>query len=209
MIVTNQPDLKEIEKRSYTSYHQDGLLDIFVGVYILAFSLGILMDVLWEFGFGMTMPAILVAVMLPMWIAAKRKITMPRIGFVKFGPQGTNKLLAIFLGLMIVGLGVFFAFTLFQNGRPQWLDIIFQNGLLVVGSGSLAICALFGYTMGLRRFYAYGLLTLIVLAVGQVMHIFFAYLLLPLGIIIMVTGIAMLIGFVRKHPLQGDKAIAD
>lgn len=207
--MTNQPNLKEIERRAYTSYHQDGLLDIFVGVYIAAFGLGIVADKVWGLDEGSIMPVIFVAVMLPIWIAAKRKITMPRIGFVKFGPQGKNQLMAVFLGLMFAGIGVWVAFTLFQNGRPPWLDIIFQNGLLVVGIGSLAVCILFGFTMGLSRLYAYGLLALIVLAVGHFMGIFFAYLLLPLGITVMVTGFALLIDFVRKYPLQGGKAIAD
>jgi hypothetical protein len=209
MIVTNEPDLKEIKQKAYMSYHQDGLLDIYVGVYVLGFGLGVFMDKIWEFGFGSIMPAILVAAVLPIWIAAKRKITMPRIGFVKFGSQGTKKLMAVFLGLFVAGLGVFFAFTLFQSGQSPWLGLFFQNGLIVVGIGSLVFCLLFGYSMGLKRLYAYGLLALIVLVIGHFLSIFFAYLLLALGITVMVAGFALLIGFVRKYPLQGEKAIAD
>jgi hypothetical protein len=206
--VENQPDLKEIEKRAYTSYHQDGLLDIFAGAYILAFGLGILTEVFWGLSFGSILPAISVAVMLPMWIAAKRKITMPRIGFVKFGIQSGMKFMAVLLGIMLTGVGVFFAITLFQGGRPLWLDVIFQYGLIFVGIGALAICSLFGYIAGLSRLYAYGLLALLVLGVGHFMGIFFAYLLLPLGITVMVTGFYLLIGFVRKYSLKGGKAIA-
>jgi hypothetical protein len=209
MTVTKEPNLKEIERRAYMSYHQDGLLDIFVGLYILGFGLGIYMDIIWEYGFGSIMPAILIAAVLPIWIAAKRKITMPRIGFVKFGARGSNKLFAIFLGLMVAGLGVFFAFTVFQGGHSPWLDLVFQNGLIIVGIGSLAVCLLFGYSMGLKRLYAYGVLALVALVIGHFMGIFFAYILLALGLMVMVTGFALLIGFVRKYPLQGDKAIAE
>jgi hypothetical protein len=209
--VTKEPNLKEIERRAYMSYHQDGLLDIFAGLYILGFGLGIYMDIIWEFGFGMIMPGILVAAVLPIWIAAKRKITMPRIGFVNFGIRGATKFTAFFIGLMVVGLGVFSVFTLatFQGGSRQWLDLIFQNGMLIVGFGSLAVCFLFGYSMGLKRLYAYGLIAVIVLVIGHFMGIFFAYILLALGLMVMVMGIALLIGFVRKYPLQGDKAIAE
>jgi len=193
------------------SYHQDGLLDIFAGLYILGFGLGSYADIIWESGFGMIMPAILIAVVLPIWIAAKRRITMPRIGFVNFGIRGASKITAFFIGLMVVGLGVFSVFTLatFQSGLRQWLDLIFQNGMLIVGFGSLAVCLLFGYTMGLKRLYAYGLISVIALVIGHFMGIFFAYILLALGIMVMVTGFALLIGFVRKYPLQGVKAIAD
>ena len=103
------------------SYHQDGLLDIFAGLYILGFGLGILMDVFWEFGFGVIMPAILIATVLPIWIEAKRKITMPRIGFVNFGTRGANKLTAVFIGTIVAGLFAFFAFSFVTSQRnPTW-----------------------------------------------------------------------------------------
>ena len=210
-MLTKEPNLKEIERKAYTSYHQDGLLDIFAALYILGFGIGIFMDVLWDFSFGVILPGILVAVVLPLWIAAKRKITMPRIGYVNFGTRGANKLTAVFLGLMVAGLGAFFAFTMAtsQEGLRQWLDLIVQNGMLVVGFGTLAICALFGYSMGLKRLYAYGLLAAIALVTGHFVGIFFAYILMALGATVMIAGFALLINFVRKYPLKGGKAIAD
>ena len=211
-MVTNEPNLKEIERRAYTSYHQDGLLDIIAGMYILGFGLGIFMDMILDFGFGVIiMPGGLIAVALPIWISAKRKITIPRIGFVKFRTGGTTKLTAIFIGLMVVGLGAFSVFTLatVQGGSRMWLDLIFQNGMLIVGFGSLAVCLLFGYSMGLKRLYAYGVLSVIALVIGHFMRIFFAYILTALGITVMVVGVALLIGFVKKYPLQGERAIAD
>ena len=111
--MTKQNTLREIEKKAYMSYHQDGLLDIFVGLYALAFGLGMIADKTLEFGFGTIMPAILIAIVLPIWIEAKRKITMPRIGFVKFGTRGSNKLFALLLGLAVAGLGVFMLFSVF------------------------------------------------------------------------------------------------
>ena len=207
--MAKEPNLKEIERRAYMSYHQDGLLDIFAGLYILGFGLGILMEVLWEFGFGVIMPAILIATVLPIWIAAKRKITMPRIGYVNFGTRGANKLTAVFIGTMVAGLGAFFIYSLatFQSEARQWLDLVVQNGMLVVGFGTLAVCALFGYTMGLKRLYAYGLLAFIVLVIGHLTGIFFAYIISALGITVMLSGFTLLIGFVRKYPIKGDKAI--
>jgi hypothetical protein len=207
--MTEEPNLKEIERKAYMSYHQDGLLDIFAGLYILGFGLGIIMDILWEFDFGVIMPAILIVTVLPIWIAAKRKITMPRIGFVNFGTRGANKLTAVFIGTMVAGLFAFFAFTFAtsQSGLRQWLDLIVQNGMLIVGFGTLVACALFGYTMGLKRLYAYGLLAVIVLVIGHFMGIFFAYIITALGITVMVAGFALLIGFVKKYPLKGDRAI--
>jgi hypothetical protein len=212
IIVTKEPNLKEIERKTYMSYHQDGLLDIFASMYILGFGLGISIDVIWDFSMGIILiPGAFIAVASPIWIAAKRKITMPRIGFVNFGVRGANKLTAIFVGLSVVGLGVFSVFTLatFQGGSRQWLDLIFQNGMLIVGFGSLAICILFGYSMGLKRLYAYGLLAMIALVIGHFTSIFFAYILLALGITVITTGAALLISFVKNYPPKGDKAIVE
>jgi hypothetical protein len=212
-MVTNEPNLKEIERRAYTSYHQDGLLDIFVGAYVLGLGLGVYMDVIWEYGFAAIMPAILMATALPIWIAAKRRITVPRIGFVNFGIRGKNKLTAILIGTMVAGLFAFFAFTLVtsQSGMRQWVDLVFQNGMVILGLGSLAVCFIFGYSMGLRRLYTYGILASIALAIGHFVDrsiISFAYILTALGTMVIVSGIALLIRFVKKYPLKGDKTIA-
>ena len=209
--MTEEPNLKEIERKAYMSYHQDGLLDIFAGLYILTFGLGIYATIIWDYSFGLIIPGALIAVILPIWIAAKRQITMPRIGYVNFGIRGANKITAIFIGMMVVGLGAFFVFTLttFQSGMRQWLDFIFENGMLVVGVGSFAVCLLFGYSMGLKRLYTYGLLAVISLVVGHFMGIFFAYILFALGITVLTTGFAVLVNFVKKYPLKGDKAIAE
>jgi len=209
--MTKEPNLREIEKKAYMSYHQDGLLDIFAGLFVLGFGLGIWVDLTLEFGFGSIMPAILVATLLPIWISAKRKITMPRVGFVKFGPRGTQRLTAVFIGTAIVGLLFFMAiaFTSAQGGPPSWLQTIIQYGMVVIGLISLAICSLFGYSMGMRRLYAYGLLAFVLLVIGHFFGIFFGYILLVIGTAVTAAGFALLISFVRKYPVQGDKAIAD
>jgi len=180
--MTKQNSLREIEKKAYMSYHQDGLLDIFVGLYALAFGLGMIADKILEFGFGAIMPGILIAIVLPIWIQAKRKITMPRIGFVKFGTRGSNKLFALLLGLAVAGLGVFMLFGVFlatgQIGRPWWIEILFQYGMIWIGLGAAVIGSLFAYTMGLKRLYGYGLLTLALFVSGYFLNVPFEYLLL-------------------------------
>jgi len=203
--MTKQNTLREIEKKAYMSYHQDGLLDIFVGLYALAFGLGMIADKMLEFGFGAIMPAILVAIVLPIWIEAKRKITMPRIGFVKFGARGSNKLFALLLGLTVAGLGVFMLFGVFlatgQIGRPWWIEILFQYGMIWIGLGAAVIGSLFAYTMGLKRLHGYGLLTLALFVSGYFLSIPFEYLLLAIGSIIIASGAALLAQFIHRYPL--------
>jgi len=201
--VTKQDTLRDVEKKAYMSYHQDGLIDIVIGLYALAFGLGIILDIIYDFSFAAIMPAILIAIILPIWMAAKRKITMPRIGFVKFGTRGSNKLFAVFVGLMVAGLGVFFLFTVatMQNGTPSWIDILFQYGMIVIGLISAVIASLFAYTMGLKRLHGYGLLILALFTIGYFLNLPFQYLLLAIGSVIIASGVALLVRFVRKYPL--------
>ena len=203
--MTKQNTLREIERKAYMSYHQDGLLDMVIGLYALSFGLGIFVDKILEFSFVAIMPAIMISIVLPIWIHAKKKITMPRIGFVKFGARGSNKLFAIFLGLAVAGLGVSLALSVFmigQNGRPVWLEILFQYGMIWIGLGAAVIGSLFAYTMGLKRLHGYGLLTLALFVSGHFLGIPFEYLLLTIGSVIIASGAALLVQFIQRYPLQ-------
>ncbi len=204
-MVAKEPNLKEIERKTYISYHQDGLLDIFASLYIVGFSIGILLDFIWDYSFGLFIPGFLVILVLPLWIAAKRKITMPRIGYVKFGTGG-KKVTIIFTGLMVVGAFFFLAFALLVKSS-SWADFIFTNGLILVGIGGLTISFLFGYATGLKRLYAYGVLALALFVGGHFLSVFFAYLVLMLGVAVMLVGSYLLIQFVRKYPLKGEDSV--
>jgi hypothetical protein len=200
--------LKEVEKRTYMSYHQDGLLDIFVGVYVLLFALGILLMTVTDFSTWFVIPAIFPAIMVPIWVSAKKQITMPRIGYVKFRSRGANRLMAVLLGLMVSGLGAFavFTFASSQGWALTLRNLIISNGMIIIGIGAAAISSLFAYTMGLKRLYAYGLLALALFFTGHFITIPFEYFLLTIGLVIIINGFVLLTQFIRKHPLpQGDE----
>ncbi len=202
--------MREVEKRTYMSYHQDGLIDIFVGVYVLLFGVGILLITVTGFSTWFVIPAIFPAIMSPIWISAKKRTTMPRIGYVKLGSRGANKLMAIFIGLMVTGLGTFMVIT-FASRSQAWAltvrDLIIPYGMIIIGVSAAAVSSLFAYTMGLKRLYAYGLLTLALVLPGHFITIPFEYSLLAIGLAIFVNGFVLLIQFIRKHPLpQGDEA---
>ena len=42
--MSDKINLKEIEKKVYLSYHQDGLLDLFLGMAIIFFGIGMATD---------------------------------------------------------------------------------------------------------------------------------------------------------------------
>ena len=207
--MNKKTSLREVEKKTYMSYHQDGLLDIFVGVYVLLFALGILLMTVTDFSTWFIIPAVFPAIMMPIWISAKKRITMPRIGYVKFGTRGANKLMAVFIGLVVVGLGAFMVFA-FASKSQAWAltlrNLIVPNGMIIIGISAAAISSLFAYTMGLKRLYVYGTLTLVLFLAGHFTTIPFGYFLLTIGLVVIINGFVLLTQFTRKHPLlQGDE----
>ena len=192
------------------SYHQDGLLDIFIGIYVLLFGIGISLMTMTDFNMWFIIPAIFPAIMIPIWISAKKRITMPRIGYVNFGIRGVNKMMAIFIGLMVAGLGVFMVFGLGTSMGEDWAltlrDFFISNSMLIISIGALIVSSLFAYTMGLKRLYGYGLLIFILFFTGHFITIPFEYFLLTIGFVIIISGFTLLVQFIRKYPLpQGDK----
>jgi len=211
--MNKEMSLRQVEKRTYMSYHQDGLLDIFVGVYILLFGTGILLLTMTDFSTWFIIPAIFPAIMIPIWISAKKRITMPRIGYVNFGVRGANKMMALFLGLMVAGLGAFMVFGLGASMGEGWAltlrDFFISNSMIIIGIGAVTISSLFAYTMGLKRLYGYGLLTFVLFFTGYFIVIPFEYFLVTIGFVIIISGFVLLIRFIQKYPLpQGDKVNA-
>ena|GEM_PF-4152315 len=90
--MTQNIDLKELERKAYLSYHGDGLLDIFLGLIIVFFSVGIATDILF---IGSIFPPLGV----PVFALIKRSLTVPRIGFVHFSGErkARNRKKAAFL----------------------------------------------------------------------------------------------------------------
>jgi hypothetical protein len=188
----NDINLKDVEKRTYISYHQDGLIDIFIGTYVLLFAAAILVNNTIDFSTWFVIPAIFPALMIPTWISLKKRITIPRIGYVKFKATGANKLTSVFVGTLVAGVFAFFifAFALTQSWALELRNIITQNGILFIGLGSFIISSLFGYTIGLKRLFGYGLLALALFAILQ---------------FIIICGIALLTRFVQKYPLPSGE----
>lgn len=83
--MTENIDLKGLERKAYRSTFQDGLWDIFWGLLILGFGLSP-----WLFDLGLHRPWNTILVMLPaplMLTLGKRFITIPRLRLAEVGPK--------------------------------------------------------------------------------------------------------------------------
>ena len=81
-------DLKALERKAFRSVHQDGLWDIYLGGMLLALSLFFSIPENGEGELNYTLLALLgVAIVFAVFQLGKKYVTVPRMGQVRFGPE--------------------------------------------------------------------------------------------------------------------------
>lgn len=211
-------NLKEIERKAWRSTYQDGLLDIFLGLLLLAIAAGAWMS---DSGFmwglqtgvfvGLEMGALLV------FILGKRLITIPRLGLVRFGPKGmARQRRGVWLGAAsaVVGLAVL-GIAVAANGnleeRLLWEVIIPAAYVL----NMLVVFSLGAYFLDAPRLYVIGLMYALALPLDMLLRaIFNADLtVLAFGIpamVVVVMGAVVLVRFLNAYPLPvGEEGGSD
>ena len=196
--MSQDQDFKRLQQKTYQSYHQDGLIDIIIGLAIIGFGLNIAFDNS-AFLFMGWLPIIF-------YVPLKNRITVPRIGYVKF--YASNKLV---FGLVITGLLVFmaglFVFVLLgpsiiSDGMQDWLR---QYYMLIIASIA-ALCFLSaGLLTGITRLYVYALLFVLIFSAGTYLEIHPAIYVLLTGSLIEAAGIWLMIVFLRKYQLPAEE----
>jgi hypothetical protein len=196
-------NLKEIERKAYTSYHQDGVIEISIAFTILAFSLMIISDLPWLGG-------VIGIAAISFYAGAKKALTVPRIGYVKFPQQRAQRMtaVAVALGVLAFVAGMVALVQTTAQGTPDWLMLLFDNYMLTIGTAVAALLLLGGYAFKTKRICAYALLTLVMFVVGHFIYFPLPYYLTALGTIILACGLFLMIRFVSKYPKATETADA-
>lgn len=192
--MTTGIDLKNIEKKVWTSYFEDGFWDIFMGLLMLSLGINILTD---ESAIGYALLALAVV----LGPVGRRFITYPRIGRVKFGPlRQVKRRKIMFIVIVCVVLGLFGWIMGATGSNP---DIEAPDAItgLIFGIAFLAIFGSMAYFMDFKRMYAYGLLLAISMALTESLDN-------SVGPIVMCAsgaattsiGFAITACFIRKYP---------
>ena len=194
--------MKDIERRVYMFYTEDGLIDLAIGLVILGFGGLLFLDFS-----GFT--GVLGLVPVGLWYLGKRVITLPRIGTIQ-PDKAMGKRLAGFLSTMVVigaAVGVM-AFLLAESPSQLSDGHPLMMFALVL---SLAISAL-GLVMKVARLYFYAILVFLALSIGEGVNgmvegpDFFVLSVICTGIIILLTGTGVLFRFLQKYPVVNGEA---
>jgi len=194
-------DMEGLERRAYQTLWEDGLIDVISGVGLLAMGTAWIMH---EAALGAIFPAILV----PVWSSAHRRLSAPRVGVVEFAPERRGRerkkqLVLALIGVLCLALGV----AVYSFGRPTgevFRAIVpgLPAALLGLGAG------LVGAMCGIRRFLLYAAAMVVIGALGAGLGVRPGWHLLSGGVIVTVSGIAVLVSYLHRYPVDDPEASA-
>ena len=196
-------NLKEIERRVRRSACQDGLLEIFLGSFLLLLGVFFTINPI-----IVAFSAFLVFLINPLFEQVKKRYIYPRIGYVKFEPEkkvakGIVATAAVFVMILLGSMGVF-VLTMQDRGWAFWFDYFFP-----AFAGFMTAFGPFwlGQTYNLKRGYVFAALFLLSGIAIPVLGIATGYNAVSLewllvGLVILVSGVIMFTRFLRKYPAE-------
>jgi len=191
-------NLGAIEQRVYHAYWNDGLLDMFAAIGVLAIGISWIVD----FPVG---AAIVPALLVPLWGPFRQRFVGPRLGMVEFSDareqRNSNMLrLAVLLGFGFFALGVSLYFL--RDKLDIGPAVSFIAGLPAALLGLLAIITAF--LVASPRFFIYAALLVIAAAVGVLDGWEPGLILAEAGAGMLVIALAIFVRFLQNNPVPDE-----
>jgi hypothetical protein len=212
-------DLKAIERKAFRSVHQDGLWDIYLGGLLLVLSLFFAIP---ESGQGeltyMGLALLGVLIVFLFFQLGKRYITMPRMGQVRFSPERQKRkvTLAWIMGafvLITLGLNLYslYVWNAADSAQPVNLNlapaleraVVASIAALIAGISTMVISYFKEFTRGYYIAVLMGVAFFLTLWLDSTVPMIVA------GALILLPGLVIFIIFLRQHPLPPREASHD
>ena len=201
-------DLKKLERQIYLSYHQDGLVDVFLGIGLIV--IGIIFHPI----LGEHVPAVAMVMMMLfvfVYAALKRAITITRMGYVEFLPKRKTRFSLLILILVLITnipLVIIVLVTAGQQISPVVFYFVTNYLLVILSLYGAGLFILIGILSEIRRFFGYAVATLIVFIFSYFLFLHFCLPVIGVGIIITIVGFFQLAWFLRKFPKSTEEDIS-
>ena len=204
--MTTPVDLKSLEKKTWKSFFDDGLWDIYLGLMLGLMGVSRMLD---ESGLSEDQATaihfgLLVLVMI-IFFLGKRLITVPRMGRVKFKAKKRRKISGVLFISIIVGLIVWWFSASMTNASPEQQSSLKTFFPLIYALNALLVFGLIGYFASFERLYYIGVLFALPVPLDQWLYdsygINLGYILfLIAGAIIVAVGVGYLVRFLKAYP---------
>ena len=177
---------KQLRKQYARTFHNDGLLDFFVGWAIVSAGIYLLTS-LAIFSFAGWMPILLIA-------PIKKRFVIPRFGYAKFSkPAAIPRPILIGAGAVIL-IGSLLVSVLGSQG--------FRVPLIV---GLLGLSLLFALDKGFNRVTVYAIFIPLFFIFGFSLNILTPAIVILVGGVLMGLGIYLFVNFLQKYPLEHEE----
>ena len=210
--ITEKIDLKEIEKKTWRSTLEDGILDIYFGISILGLGMAMTLSPVLPNPFDKFIVFFFIGIGLAFFLSAKKFITKPRLGVVKFGYKRKGRKLKILI-ILSINLIILLVLNIIRFTNPE-LSLEFPGYLdgLILGLLFIATPVFFAaYFIQYPRFYLFGLLVGISFFLSDLFSIFLPEPFDTLIVFSLISGIMIIMGvvslikFLRKYPLPKEE----
>lgn len=206
-------DLKGLEKKAYRSTFQDGLWDLYLaGIMACLGILGMISKVrddtwIWLLGY-----TVLIGGVLGLFLLGKKFITVPRLGYVKFGvKRKRRKMILIGILSLTVLLNIWLVLiTMGAVEAPAWLqnfgDEMTSKGIMNVGVplfGGLFVTVVISLIAYFIEFYR-GMYIAVLFGLGVFIDLFFdlPVVMVVLAVLAAIPGLILLIRFISRYPIR-------
>ncbi len=208
MVIDPTSPTRDINRRLLLSLHQDGLLDILAGLIVAIFGFIPILD---ETGLNAGVRQIIIlsfygiSVFMILWL--RRKIVIPRSGFMKLPRKTTARMSIIMLIINIILFLFFISLYLFDLPVRDYFGSYQMS--IPLGLVFLLMFTVAGSLLKAARFYLYGILVAIAFVVfeelflkGYVSHHGIPLAAFISGGLIVGLGIVLLYRFIVKYKID-------
>lgn len=181
----------------YFLYHKDGLLDIFIGLYLIIAGGAVAADMTFLSGAW-------IAMVVPLWISARKSITMRRVSPDQLPHESAASLTAftgLMIGLFVAGIAVGGLFQYGVHAVPSVRAFLSTYIHLIFGAGLTLLLLVLSALLKTGRLALHALASVIVFATANLFGWPFFVSFMTLGSLIFATGIALVTRFIRQNPL--------
>ena len=195
--MTKNAELKRLERKAWTSYHQDGLVDFFLGFLLIAGFLG------YNIGdAGRVLGPILQLSSAGFLILSKKLITVPRMGLVEFGPERRAKKRKTALIATVAVIATVALLVLTLTGNIGWIRDNHTAFSILLGAGIWLVFSFFAYMQDFQRLYMLGALFATAIMLSELLNNPIP--ILVAGVAACISGLVQLKRFLARYPLPTE-----
>ena len=177
---------KQLRKQYARTFHNDGLLDFFVGWAIVSAGIYLLTSSM-IFSFAGWMPILLIAPL-------KRHFVIPRFGYAKFSKSAPIPRPVLIGAGAVILIGSILVSVLGSQG--------FRIPLIV---GLLGLALLFALGKGFNRVTVYAIFIPLFFIVGLGLNVLTPALIMLMGGVLMALGVYLFVKFLQKYPPEPEE----